>query len=333
MSHKGDSRWMGVGSRLGMLSVFAVAVLSSPQVHAQVPARFYWKTLAGANAVPVIFQSINGNTNPFDSAHLVTPGASFDAVMGLVGYARTLSLFDRAAMAALIEPVGEISGDVTVAGKSSGESAGGFGDPMLEFDINVIGPEAQKDLVDVLRYEPRFSLDILADLALPIGEYDDDRHLNLGQHRWYGRLGLPIVWQLGAWVPGRRTTLEFLPAAWFFSDNHDYVGQTLSTDPMFQLDAHVTRDLTEHFWAAFDASWYYGAKASVDGVEGDPLNNVGVGATLGYQINENLNLTLGYKSTVADNGSGDLQMESFMVSLVAGWHPLIEGARRLREQE
>jgi len=37
--------------------------------------------------------------------------------------------------------------------------------------------------------------------------------LNLGQNRWYGRVGAPIVWQLGAWVPGRRTPLEFLPAA------------------------------------------------------------------------------------------------------------------------
>ena len=330
-----ESSW-GRGAvrlRLALALVLAMGALYPPQALAQVPARFYWKTLSGANAVPVIFQSISGNTNPFDPAHVVTPGASFDATLGLVGYARTISLFDRAAMAAILEPMGRISGDVTAAGRSAHESALGFGDPMLEFDVNIIGPPAQGNLVDVLRYEPGFSLDLLADLALPIGEYDNSRHLNLGQNRWYGRLGSPIVWQLGPWVPGQRTTLEFLPAVWFFGDNNDYVGQTLSTDPMFQLDAHLTRDFTEHLWGALDFAWYYGGKASINGVEGDKLDNVGVGLTLGYQINDNLNLTLGYKSTVNDSNPGDLQMDGFMVTLVAGWHPLVEGARRLKEQQ
>jgi len=35
---------------------------------------------------------------------------------------------------------------------------------------------------------------------------------------------------------------------WLFGTNDDYVGQTLKTDPMFQLDAHLTRDFTETFW-------------------------------------------------------------------------------------
>jgi len=333
MDDESYSRLLGARLRLALALVLAVGALCPTQALAQVPARFYWKTLSGANAVPVIFQSISGNTNPFDPAHIVTPGASFDASLGLAGYARTFSLFDRAAMAAIIEPMGEISGDVTAAGRSSHQSALGFGDPMLEFDVNLIGPPAQKDLVDAMRYEPGFSLDLLLDLALPIGEYDNDRQLNLGQNRWYGRLGSPIVWQLGPWVPGQRTTLEFLPAVWFFGDNTDYVGQTLSTDPMFQLDAHLTRDFTEHFWGALDVAWYYGGKANIDGVEGDTLNNVGVGLTLGYQINDNLSLSVGYKSTVNDTNSGDLQMDAFMATLVAGWHPLVEGARRLKEQQ
>ena len=217
-----------------------------------------------------------------------------------------------------------------MAGKSFNQSANGFGDPMLEFNINVLGPRAQKNLVDALRYEPGFSVDLLADLALPIGEYDSDQPLNLGQNRWYGRLGVPIIWQLGPWVPGQRTTLEVLPAVWFFGTNEDYVGQTLKTDPMFQLDAHLTRDLTEHLWGSLDGAWYNGGKSTINGVAGEKLNNLGVGLTLGYQINDNLNLTVSYKSTINDTAAKDLRMDSFMVSLVYGWHQLIEGARRLK---
>ncbi|MBS1221184.1 MAG: hypothetical protein H6R23_804 [Proteobacteria bacterium] len=317
--------------RLAVPTLLAIAALN-PAL-AQVPARFYWDTLAGSNAVPLIFESISGNTNPFDPAHTVTPGANFDATMAIAGYARTFALFDRAAMAAILLPMGRISGDVSVAGNTFSQSASGFGDPMLEFNINVIGPPAQKNIPDVLRYEPGFSVDLLADLALPIGEYNSDQSLNIGQNRWYGRLGMPIIWQFGAWVPGRRTTLEFLPAVWLFGDNDDYVGQTLETDPMFQLDAHLTRDFTEHLWGSLDAAWYSGGQATINGVQGEKLDNLGIGLTLGYVINDNLNLTVGYKSTINDDAPGDLSMDGFMATLVFGWHPLVEGSRRLKEEK
>ncbi len=323
---------LALWSRLAVMTMLAVGALGPSQALAQVPARFYWDTLSGSHAVPLIFESINGNTNPFDPAHTVTLGADFDATMAIAGYARTFSLFDRAAMAAILLPMGRISGDVTVAGRTFSQSASGFGDPMLEFTINVIGPPAQKNIPDVMRYEPGFSLKLLADLALPIGEYDSDQPLNIGQNRWYGRLGLPVIWQIGPWVPGRRTTLELLPAFWLFGDNTDYVGQTLETDPMFQLDAHLTRDFTEHLWGSLDAAWYSGGQATINGVQGEKLDNLGVGLTLGYVINENLNLTVGYKSTINDDAPGDLRMDGFMATLVFGWHPLIEGSRRLKSE-
>jgi hypothetical protein len=310
-------------------AAFALAALCPSQVLAQVPARFYWKGLSGANAVPVIYNSLSGNTNPFDPSNRVTPDANFDADMAITGWAHLFDLNDRSAMGAILLPMGRVSGGV--AGAS--DTSRGFGDPMLEFTYNLIGPKAQKTLPDVVRYEPGFSLDMLLDLAIPIGEYDNKQTVNLGQNRWYGRIGAPVVWQLGDWVPGRRTTLELLPAFWLFSDNTDFVGQTLKTDPMFQLDAHVTRDLTESFWGGLDLSWYKGGGSTLNGIEsGKKLNNVGLGLTLGYTVNENLNLTVGYKSTVNDNGPNDLQMDSFMVTLVYGWHPIIEGMRRLKSE-
>jgi len=316
-----------------ILAMLAWCIVGPTKSAAQVPARFYWKTLSDSNAMPLIVQSLSGNTNPFDAAHTVTPGANFDATLTLAGYARTFSLFDRAAMAAILVPMGRISGDVTVAGRSFNQSTSGFGDPMLEFNLNLIGPSAQKSIPDMIRYEPGFSIDLLADLALPIGEYDDSQPLNIGQNRWYGRVGAPIIAQLGPWVPGRRTTFEVLPAVWFFGENDDYVEQTLETDPMLQVDAHLTRDFTEHFWGSLDVAWFNGGRASIDGVEGETLNNLGLGFTFGYGVNDNLNLTVGYKSTVDDSAPSDLRMDMFMVSLVYGWHPILEGSQRLRQSE
>jgi hypothetical protein len=330
MNVRNSPQGSSVRKVLALASTLALGALGAESLSAQVPARFYWKTLSGTNAVPLIVNSISGNTNPFDPAHLVSPGADVEATLAIGGYARAFSLFGRGALIAVLVPMGNISSEVTAGGQSIHQTARGFGDPTFELDVNVIGPPAQKNLVDALRYEPGFSLDLIVDVAVPIGEYYDDQSLNIGQNRWYGRLGAPIIWQLGAWVPGRRTTLELLPAVWLFDDNDDYVGHTLETDPLYQLDGHLTRDFTEGLWGSLDGAWYQGGQASLDGVEGEELDNLAFGFTLGYQINENLGLTVGYKSTVGDNAPGDLQMDGFMVSLVSGWHPIIEGARRLK---
>jgi hypothetical protein len=321
----GSFRWI-------VAALLLAGALSPSQARAQVPARFYWKSLAGANGVPLVVNSLSGNTNPFDPAHGVAD-ADVQATLALAGYAKTLPLFGRAAMAAILLPMGQISGDVTGPLGTVRQTASGFGDPMIELDVNVLGPKAQRSIPDALRYAPGFSVDVLADLAVPIGEYDSSQPLNIGQNRWYGRVGLPVVWQLGAWVPGRRTTVELLPAVWLFGTNDDYVGRKLETDPMFQVDAHLTRDLTEHLWAALDGAWYYGGASSVDGVEGEDLNNLGVGLTLGYGINENLSLTFSYKSTVDDDAPEDLRMSGTMVTLVYGWHPIIEGSKRLQGEK
>lgn len=310
----------------------ALATLLPTLASAQVPPRFYWKSLAGANAVPVIYQSLSGNANPLDPARVVTANANVDAEVVVAGYAKMLPLFDRTVTLAVLEPMGRISSDLTVAGLTTHQDASGFGDPMVEAGINLIGPAAIKTIPDLLRYEPGFSFDVIMDVAFPLGEYDDGQSLNLGQNRWYGRVGAPIVWQLGQWIPGQRTTLEFLPSVWLFGDNDNYVGQTLETDPMFQLEAHLTRDFTEHFWASLDGTWMSGGKSSINGVAGEALDNVGVGVTLGYQINDNLSLTAGYMSTVNDSNPTDLRMDGFRISVSYGWHKIVEGQKRLKSE-
>ena len=100
---------------------------------------------------------------------------------------------------------------------------------------------------------------------------------------------------------------------------------------MYQVEAHLTTDLTEDLWASLDVSQVSGGEATIDGQTGEELDNLGIGYTFGYQINENLKLTVGYMATVNDDGPTDLNMDGFTVSLVYGWHELIQGMNRLKE--
>jgi len=319
--------------RAGNFSIALVIVMLSASIsaHAQGDgARFYWKGLMGTNAFPVIVNSMGGNANPLDPAQTIIPGSNFESTMSMAGYARMLPILKRSAMISVIVPMGRIAGEASLNGVDFSGTARGFGDPQLMLDINVIGPKAIMNIPGMLRYKPGFSVDILGSLAIPVGAYDNTSPINLGQNRWYGRIGAPVVWQIGQWIPGKRTTFEMLPAVWFFADNTDFMGKTMATKPKYQLEAHLTRDFMERIWGSLDVISYTGGISTIDGVEGSALSNLGLGGTLGYHINDNMQLFLSYSTTVNDNNPEDLKMDQFRFTLLYGWHPLIEGMRRLK---
>ncbi len=294
--------------------------------------RMYWKTLTNSNAVTLMPMHMTGNSNPLDPAHVQPPDSSFEANVAMLGYTRTLDFFGRSGMASVLLPVGNLKGEVSGLPLDQQDSATGFGDVTLQLDVNVCGAPAMNDLEALQRYEPRFTLDLMGSLALPVGEYDSENILNIGQNRWYGRFGIPMMVTLGPWVPGERTTIELLPAVWLFGENDDYLGQSLSTDPLFQIEGHVTRDFTKSFWGSIDAAWFSGAKSEIGGASGSSLNNIGVGFTLGYQVTDNLLITLGYFSTINDNDPGDFRGDEFRMNFTFGWNSLIEGMKRLSEE-
>jgi hypothetical protein len=332
---KNDKYLMKPFARLCLIvaAMLAMGALFPQQAMAQDPPRTYWKYLSDSSALPLLYESISGNVNPFDPTHQVYANSTFDATIEIAGYAHTFTLFDRAAVATALFTMGRLSSDVIVGPTMTRESTSGFGDPTLELNVNLIGPPAQKTIPDMMRYEPGFSVDTVIDLAVPIGEYDSSQALNIGQNRWYGRVGFPIVWQLGEWVPGRRTTLEFVPAAWLFGTNSDYYGgNTLTTDPIYQLDSHLTRDLYERAWVSLDATTMTGGASSINGVKGTKPSTQMLGLTLGYQVNDNMNLSFTYKSTINDGASDAMRSDVFMITLISGWHPIIEGSNRLQNK-
>jgi hypothetical protein len=327
-----------------LAAALSLGVLCPQQALAQDPPRTYWKYLSGGDAMPLLYESISGNANPFDPTHRVSAAATFDGTLEIAGYAHTFALFDRAAVATVLLPMGRLASTVTVPLPGGGvtsvrESTNGFSDPTLELNVNLIGPPAQRTIPDMMRYEPGFSVDVVLDLAVPIGEYDNSKTLNIGQNRWYGRVGFPVVWQLGPWIPGKRTTLEFVPVVWLFGANNNFYdsvtktsGNTLKTEPMYQLDSHLTRDLYERAWVSLDASATTGGVSSINGVDLTKTRTQTLGLTMGYQVNDNMTLSFTYKSTINDSEPTAMRMDMFMITLIAGWHPTIEGANRLQNK-
>ncbi len=329
-----------------LLVVAALWVLPSAVLGQGDGARTYWHTLAGSNAVNFWYINAASNANPADPAQVVMKDSDFSANLAVLGFHKELPLFGRSARVSLLLPFGHIAADKSIAGSDSNEAAGGFGDPGIQFGINLYGAPAIRSLAEHLRYEPVFTVDVIGSMHFPIGQYDDDKNVNIGQNRWYGRLGMPMVYTLAPWipwVPGQRTTVELLPAVWLFGDNYDFSNPvtgkqvTLGNDPLLQLEAHLTRDLTESFWISADLIWLYGAKPEFDGSRGafspgKSIDRLAIGPTLSFQATDNLVIGASYSATVNDSGSNKLTGNEFRLSLTYGWHSLVEGMKRLDKE-
>jgi hypothetical protein len=304
-----------------ILPQYAFAAGDGPRAHSK-------EVLTETNWLSMTFVHASGNTSPTDPSSRIVPNMDFDADLMMLGYGRTFDLFGRTAVATVLLPVGELEGSAT-GGAAFKSSARGIGDPVFQLDVNLIGAPAMKNIPQLMNYEPKFTVDIVGTLGVPVGEYDEESPTNIGQNRWFGRVALPVMVNLCEWVPGRKTTFEVTPAVWVFGDNDDFLGQKMQTDPMFELEGHLTRDLTDKLWASLDAIYYGGAKSTIGGMSSGSLGDFAVGFTVGYKINENMSLTAGYTTTLGSGGSDDLDLNVFTVNLIFGWHDLVEGIRRL----
>lgn len=56
------------------------------------------------------------------------------------------------------------------------------------------------------------------------------------------------------------------------------------------------------------------------------------GFTVGFQATDNLLISASYSATV-NQGSQDLKIDQFRLMLNYGWHPLVEGMKRLKKEQ
>ncbi len=214
-------------------------------------------------------------TQQFDPGHYIYPNADAEASVFIANWARHLTLLNRPSSLSVAIVGGSVDVDVNTSlvppgflppgiapGSSLTQSASGFADPSIQFDMNLFGTPKLKSTVDLLNYEPTWTLDTAVMLAFPIGEYDDDKLVNMGLNRWYGRFALPFKYHFGVFAPGYMSSLELIPSVWLFAENDDFVGQKLENDPLWQIEAHLTHDFTPSFFASLDLLYRSGFQSA-----------------------------------------------------------------------
>jgi hypothetical protein len=163
----------------------------------------------------------------------------------------------------------------------------GFADPRLRVSVNLYGAPALA-LPEFAHYKQDLIIGASLQVSAPLGQYDPDKLVNIGTNRWFVK---PEVGISKAWGP---LTLELTTGVTFYTANHDFFGgKTRTQAPIYAVQGHVSYTLGAGIWVAVDGTYYTGGRTTVEGVEGNDLQqNTRLGVTMALPVTRQTSVKL-----------------------------------------
>jgi outer membrane putative beta-barrel porin/alpha-amylase len=202
--------------------------------------------------------------NVLTEASLPIEGARAEVEMFGLGYVRTLGVRRRAAKFDAQIPLTSAHFSGVVAGEPRTRSPRGLADPRVRLSVNLIGSPALTP-PEFAKYRQRAILGVSLQVVAPLGQYDDDRYVNLGSNRWSFRPETGVSWGHGRFI------FEGAAGAWLFTHNRNYVGRTQEQSPLYFAKGNVIVTFRRGIWGALSYGRATGGRTRVDGVETNSL--------------------------------------------------------------
>lgn len=189
----------------------------------------------------------------------------------VAAYSHWFEALDKTARVDVFLPFESTRWDGLLSGSPASTSRQGLGDPWVRLSVNLVG-SPPLDSAGYMQYYAKRPTNTVAGVALgvmlPLGEYDDQKLLNLGQNRFVFRPQAGFVHSRGLW------SYELTGSAFLYMDNDEFLGSSeLSQDPLFALQGHIVRSFPNRWWISVSAGYSWGGETSVDGVPKDDDRN------------------------------------------------------------
>ena len=296
------------GLRVAFFLILGIGILLPGQALAQGEGpRTYLPAPDGTNVFAFTYMNISSNMDSNQS--MLIEGANIRLNIFVPTYQRYFSLGGRLSQVIVSPIFGSLSGSAAVANREIDlPRQSGFFDSYAGFRIGLVGAPALK-LPEFVKHKQGFQLYGLVGFYIPLSQYDSSKPVNLGTNRWGIRLGAPMVMPFGK--PARPVNLEVNPTVIFFTTNNDPSGAAASRtqQPLFQIENHLSYNLTKKLWGSLDLRYQYGGETTTDGIPDDNgLQQLGGGVTLGYAITRKLGAQASYGNLLYKNDNSEARM-------------------------
>jgi len=200
-----------------------------------------------------------------------------------VGAGRSFGLFDRTAQVFAVLPFSSADMSGKVFGDQRAAHRSGLSDMRLRMSWLVRGAPAFT-VAELAKAPRRTILGVSLNMAAPAGEYDPEKLINLGTHRWAFRPEFAVSQPFG-----QRWLFDAYAGLWLFTANNEYYpGTQVKTQaPLWSFQAHVSYNFQRQLWAALDLTYYVGGRTTVEGVKAEDMqSNVRGGFTLALPVRQ-----------------------------------------------
>jgi hypothetical protein len=204
-------------------------------------------------------------------------------------YTRVLDVFGKSGRIEFLVPYSIGRWEGLLEGEPASTRRSGFKDPRMRFAVNLLGSPAQRG-AEFSQLNANTILGIALDITAPLGEYQEERLINLGDNRWVFRPQIGVVHNWDKWAA------ELTTSVWFHTDNDDFSGdKTREQDPLFSVQGHLIYAFRPGLWTSLSAAYGGGARSTIDGLKADDeIGKFLWSAALGLPINRRQGVKLAY---------------------------------------
>lgn len=232
-------------------------------------------------------------------------------------YIRTFGLLGQSARVDITVPYQDAYWEGLLSGKFTSTSRSGLADPTVRFSMNFLGSPSLTG-EEFAKYRAAHPIATLAgaglSVQLPLGQYYEDRLLNLGENRFTLRPELGLVHNHHQW------SAEVTGSVGIFTDNDDFWnGNRREQDPFYGLQGHLAYTFPPGLWANVGLGYGYGGESRVNGVaKNDRKGFLAWGLSLGYPLTRSVGVKAAYLSSRSQESTG-FDSDTIAASLSVQW--------------
>ncbi len=267
------------GIVLATLALAAATLVSKPAAALDSDADDYsaGAVPAGTNLALLYYQHANRNKVRVDGA-TVSPG-DLTSDIGILRLVRFVKIGPFLADPQVLLPFGKLQGHNALASLGSTD---GLADAIVTATVWLINEP-----------ENGTYLGVTPAVYVPIGQYDHDKPLNLGEHRWKYLFQSAYVMPVGT----PNLSLQVTGDVTLYGRNDDYgaASQTLKQKPLVELQAWLRYKVTPTFDVRVGSAHFTGGRTELDGVSNaDRQNTTNMKVGFGWDFSPGWNLVAAY---------------------------------------
>jgi hypothetical protein len=243
--------------------------------------------------------------------------ATSNVYVGAASYVRTFDFFGKSSRVDLLVPYASGRWEGLVDGVDTVVRRRGFADPRVRFSVLLYGapPLSGKAYMQHRMEHPVMTtVGAAVAVTLPLGDYNDQKLINLSDNRFAIRPQIGVLHQRYKWQ------FELTGSVFLYQDNNDFLnGGELDQDPLWFVQGHVIYTFKPGWWASLSGGYAYGGRSWVNGApKTDDRRTNYFAFSLGVPINQRQSLKFSYLTSQTNISVGS-DSDAFVAAWSINW--------------